>query len=81
MATLKEFKKRFKPYTDHEGFSNIDVRGHCDCPNCGANLLALFHLYPEMLFKYGNTGNGGFSFMGYEFYRKPDGEIVENKPY
>ncbi len=46
MATLKEFKKQFKPYVDHPSYSNIDVRGHCDCPNCGANLLALFPFLP-----------------------------------
>ena len=78
MATLKQFLKEFKQYEDClEHYSNINVRAHCDCPNCGANLLLQWHFYPESLLHLGKGApNGGFSFMGVEFYRKPDGEVV-----
>lgn len=76
MATLNEFRKQFKQYTDHPGFSNIDVRAHCDCPNCGANMQLLWHFYPEILLKH---NKGSFMFHSVEFYRKPDGEVIKNE--
>lgn len=78
MATLREFKNQFKDsmVVEHPGFSSINVRSHCDCSQCGANLLMVFHFYPELFAKYRGQGNSGFSFHGVEFYRTPGGEII-----
>lgn len=83
MATRAEFRKQFKEYVDHPGYSNIDFRAHFDCPNCKANLLLLWHFYPEQFLRYckkgkANQGNGGFDFQGVEYYRLPSGEVIQD---
>jgi len=78
MATLKEFRAMFRKMEEHPaGFSNLSVRSHADCPHCKANLLFLWSFYPELFIKY-PQGNGGFSLSAVEWYRTPEGEVIQN---
>lgn len=82
MGSFDEFKEGFQQFTENPQYSNIDVRGHFECPHCKTSMQLLWHFYPNGLIKsaqgkFGKYKDNGFSFMGVEFFRKPNGEFVD----